>query len=130
MSKITKIIPSVSNDGGNASYFDTHEIELSGEAPWMLSDQQAALNFRLRSSEAGYQSDWHVAGDPTLLIILDGIIEIELRSGESKKFSKGDMFVASDYLDGGVGFDNTLGHRAQVVGARTLQALHMKLAKR
>jgi len=96
----------------------------------MLSEQQAALNFRLRSSDAGYESDWHVAGDPTLLIILAGVIEIELRDGSSMQFAKGDMFVAQDYLDNGIALDGSLGHRARVVGQEMFSALHLKLAKR
>jgi len=96
---------------------------------WMLSDQQSALNFRLRSSEAGYQSTWHVAGDPTLLIILSGTIEIELRDGSAKQFSSGDMFVARDYLKSSEQFNERLGHRAKVIGSDALSALHLKLSK-
>ena len=130
MHTTTKSIPSIGNDGNNASYFDTHNIQLNGEESWMLSEQQAALNFRLRSSDAGYESDWHVAGDPTLLIILAGVIEIELRDGSSMQFAKGDMFVAQDYLNGGLELHAGLGHRARVVGNESLQALQLKLGKR
>ena len=61
-------IPSIVNDGSGESYWSFHEIALQGNASWMLSEQQSALNFRLRSSATGYQSEWHVAGDPTLLL--------------------------------------------------------------
>jgi len=131
MQTTTKKIASVTNDGHGASFFSAREIALSGSSHWMLSDQQQALNFRLRFSENGYESDWHVAGDPTLLLILRGSIEIELRDGSSKVFSVGELFIAEDYLDDGVAFDVELaGHRARVLGGDELQALHLKLSKR
>jgi hypothetical protein len=123
-------IVSISNDGHGASKFGVREIELNGTANWMLSDQQAALNFRLRSSGSEYRSDWHVAGDPTLWIILSGGIEIELRNGLSKIFNVGEMFIAEDYLVDGVEFSDVAGHRARVLGAEPLGALHLKLSKR
>jgi len=130
MQVITKKIPSVTNDGDGRSVFATREIELSGSSEWMLSDQQAAVNFRLRSSRNSYQSSWHVAGDPTLLVILKGVIEIQLRDGSTQRFSAGDLFIAEDYLVDGVVFDDSHGHCARVVGQEMLQALHLKLDKR
>lgn len=130
MQIITKKIPSVTNDGHSRSVFATREIELSGSSDWMLSDQQSAVNFRLRSSGDSYQSTWHVAGDPTLLVILKGVIEIQLRDGSSQRFAAGDLFVAEDYLIDGVVFGDDHGHCAQVIGQEALQALHLKLAKR
>lgn len=130
MDTIRKTIPTIVNDGRAQSYWDHYEIALQGKVAWMLSEQQCALNFRLRSSAAGYQSDWHVAGDPTLLIIQAGTIELELRDGSSKRFSAGEMFVAQDYLTDGVKFNELIGHRARVIGQETLNALHLKLSKR
>lgn len=96
----------------------------------MLSDQQGALNFRLRSSDSDYASDWHVAGDPTLLIILQGSIELSLRNGLTKEVGQGQMFIAQDYLADGVEFGEQHGHRARVLGDVQLSALHLKLSKR
>ncbi len=124
-------IPCITNDGRGPSRFGIREIVLDGDAQWSLSEQQPALNFRLRSSAKPYQSDWHVAGDPTLLIILAGVIEIELRDGSTRSFSVGDMFIAEDYLEEDAEFDsNHTGHRARIVSEVELQALHLKLAKR
>ena len=121
----------VTSDGVNESYFDEKCIELNGNSQRMLSEQMAAVNFRLRTSDITYASDWHAAGDPTLLIILSGCIEIELRSGEIKRFSRGEMFVAEDYLAKGVIYnENKHGHRAKVIGSDQLQALHLKLNRR
>jgi len=130
MSIETTDIISICNNGDGESYFSSRSIDLDGDDHWRLSKQQSALNFRLRSSSAGYASDWHVAGDPTLLIILSGVIQIELRSGSVRQFKAGEMFVAEDYLEHGSSFKETHGHRAEVIGDESLNALHLKLAKR
>jgi len=124
------IIPSIVNDGKGSSFFSTREIALHGNSLRMLSEQQDCVNFRLRHSASNYSSDWHVAGDPTLLVILKGKIGIELRNGNIKEFSVGELFIAEDYLLPDVTFDNTLhGHRAEVVGEEALSVLHLKLEK-
>lgn len=123
-------IPSIDNDGCGESRFGFTEIALSGSIDWRLSEQQAALNFRHRRSSSHYRSDWHVAGDPTLLIVLQGKIEIELRNGQVKTFKSGDMFIAQDYLADPNLFTDQTGHRARVRGKEELHALHIKLSKR
>jgi len=127
----TMSVVCVTNDGSNESFFDRRDIQLSGDQQRQLSEQISAVNFRLRTSPPDYASDWHVATDPTLLIILSGCIEIELRNGQKKQFVAGEMFIAEDYLNSENCFDNTKhGHRATVLGDNTLKALHLKLNKR
>lgn len=130
MTTTHKNIISVTSDGDGPSRFSIRKIDLNGDDSWSLSEQQSALNFRLRSSAAGYNSTWHVAGDPTLLIITSGAIEIQIRSGETHLFEAGDMFIAEDFLIVNTEFSDIHGHRAKVVGQQTLQALHLKLKKR
>jgi len=121
----------VTSDGEGASFFSDKKVELNGSDERMLSEQISAVNFRLRDSNSSYRSDWHVAHDPTLLIVLTGCIEIELRDGSTKKFTPGQMFIAQDYLKENVEFDDKKhGHRAQVIGDDRLNALHLKLNKR
>jgi hypothetical protein len=124
-------ITSVRNDGEGASLFSSREISLHGDTQRMLSDQQSAVNFRFRESDASYASTWHVAGDPTLLIILAGAIRIELRNGDTRDFFAGDKFIAEDYLSSGHTFDPSFhGHRAEVIGNDALSVIHLKLEKR
>lgn len=121
-------ITTITNDGEGASYFSSTSIELEGNPRFSLSAQQAAVNFRLRSSDSSYQSDWHVAGDPTLLIILQGTFCIELRNGESKIFNQGEMFIAEDYLKQGIEVDEQIhGHRGKVESQEDVSILHLKL---
>lgn len=127
-SKIT--VPTITNDGQGASYFSTREIELNGDITRQLSDQISVVNFRLRRS-LGYSADYHVAGDPTLLIVLSGTMRIELPSGEHRDFSVGDMYIAEDYLLPEIDFKKGRhGHRAQTLDSLPYNALHLKLARR
>lgn len=120
----------VSNDGVGASYFTYRDIALNGTSARMLSDQQDAVNFRLRTSEQDYSADWHVAGDPTLLIVLQGCLELSLRDGSCVDISPGQLFIAEDYLSADTEFTDQHGHKARVVGDVKLNALHLKLSKR
>ena len=126
--RAVKRIVSVRNEGRGQSVFSHREVELAGTAERMLSEQLPAVNFRLRESDASYASGFHVADDPTLLIVLSGTLRIVLRNGESRDFSAGEMFVAEDYLAVGEVFDDAVhGHRAEVVSDVPLSALHLKL---
>ena len=128
MNKLSLI--TISNDGRGASMFGERSIQLIGEPVRMLSEQQNAENFRFRTSEAGYQSDWHTAGDSTLLIIVSGKVKIELRDQSSKTFASGSMFIAEDYLRPEIIENSLHGHRARVIGEQPLLAIHIKLNRR
>ncbi len=110
------------------SVFNTLSLPLDDMNGMFISNRQSALNFRHRKSKPGYKSDWHVAGDPTLLLIQQGCIEITLRNGESKLFSAGEQFIAADFLPDGMNFDPCHGHSARVVTEAPLQAVHIKLS--
>lgn len=126
-----QIITVVTNNGQEASFFTQKSFQLEGDAQRMLTEQIQAVNFRLRSSDSSYSSSWHVAGDPTLLVILNGVVRIELRNGETKDFKAGEMFIAEDHLAEGTEFDDSIhGHRAAVVGEMPISVLHLKLEKR
>jgi hypothetical protein len=114
-------------DSDFVSYFSKRTYPLQNVANMFISDRQQALNFRHRKSAAGYQSDWHVAGDPTLIIVQQGTIELETRSGETRRYSAGEQFIAADYLPSDIVMDAKHGHRAKVVSKVDLQAIHIKL---
>ena len=123
-------VPTITNDGAGASYFSTRDIELSGPLSRQLSEQISAVNFRLRRS-VDYSADYHVAGDPTLLIVLGGTMRIELPNGEQRDFTAGDMYIAEDYLAANVAFEKGVhGHRAQTLVKTPYSALHLKLSRR
>ncbi|MBL4851986.1 MAG: hypothetical protein JKY90_06870 [Gammaproteobacteria bacterium] len=115
-------------DNEGLSIFCETQYDLNDRNGMLLSQQINAVNFRLRHSHQGYQADWHVAGDPTLIIILAGVLRITLRNDNYHDFSAGEMFIAKDKLLADQQFDITRhGHRAEVVGDTPLSAVHIKL---
>ena len=93
-----------------------------------LSPRIDCSSLRMRSSEAGYEADWHVAGDPTLIVVRAGTLRLILRDGSSCDFGPGEAFIAADDVPEGQAFDNAFhGHRAEVVGNDALEAIHIKL---
>lgn len=123
-------VVTISVDEDYGSIFTTTEIAQAGHGELWISEQQPSVNFRYRSSPAGYASDWHVAGDPTLIIVCKGCLEIELRDGSKKRFSAGEKFIARDFLPAGLAFDSARhGHRARLIGEEEFSAVHIKLEK-
>ena len=115
----------------NLSIFGEVDMPKIIRGGMLLTDRIDALNLRLRESAPRYKSDWHVAGDPTLIIVQQGVLRIVLRDESYQDFGPGEHFVAQDYLPEGIDFDHARhGHRAEVIGNNTLQAVHIKLAQR
>ncbi|MBO3697007.1 hypothetical protein [Roseivirga sp. E12] len=122
-------ITTIEVDDQFISTFSTEQFDKNTMGGMMLTDRINALNFRLRESEAGYKTDFHVAGDPTLIIVQQGIIRLTLQNGNARDFSAGDMFIAKDYLPSHIAFNASVhGHRAEVIGEQPLRAVHIKLS--
>lgn len=127
MNKIT--VPVLHNPNSGVSLFTEEVYSLEDYNGLFISPRQEALNFRHRMSEPGYSSSWHVAGDPTLIIIRSGVLRIGLRDGSYRDFKAGDLFIAKDYLAEGVDFDSKIhGHTAKLIGDERLLACHLKLS--
>ncbi len=124
----TVFIDTITVDENSRSAFSSTELPQTSRGELWISEQQACLNLRYRSSPPSYESDWHVAGDPTLIIVSTGCLEIELRDGSRKRFSAGEKFIAGDALPPHLEFDSTQhGHRARVIGEDEFTAVHIKL---
>lgn len=96
-----------------------------------ITERAEALNFRHRMSKPGYFSSWHVAGDPTLIIIRSGALRVSLRNGQYEDFKAGDMFIAQDHLQMDELFNEDVhGHTAELLGNDVLLAVHIKLANK
>ncbi|WP_323756613.1 hypothetical protein [Roseivirga sp.] len=121
-------IPTLTVNEDSITVFSEEALPQHVRGGMVLTKRIDALNLRIRTSDAGYESDWHVAGDPTLIVIQSGILRITLRNGEHKDFSTGSMFIAKDYLPKHIPFDTEKhGHCAKVIGNETLLAVHIKL---
>jgi hypothetical protein len=115
------------NELGISIFLDIN-FEVQQRGGLFLTEQIASKNFRIRKSNASYETDFHLSGDPTFIIILKGTLKIELQNGDFKTFSTGDSFIAKDNLPDNVVFDNKIhGHKASVIGNEILEAIHIKL---
>lgn len=113
------------------SEFTEQQLSLDDYNGLFITPRIDALNFRHRMSQPNYFSDWHVAGDPTLIIIRSGTLRLGLRNGEYRDFSAGDMFIAQDKLQVGEVFNDQIhGHTAAVIGDDVLNAVHIKLGEK
>lgn len=122
------MIPTITTNENGISVFSEEEFEVTQRGGMFLTDQIACKNFRFRKSAIGYQTNFHVSGDETLIIIQKGSLKIELQNGDYKIFGAGDSFIAKDNLPENSAFDSTIhGHKALVYGDESLQAIHIKL---
>ena len=124
------IIPTISIDHQFVSIFSEESYEQITMGAMILTNRIEAQNLRLRESLSGYKSDFHVAGDPTLIIVQQGVLRITLQNGEFKDFKPGDLFIAKDNLAKEILFDSDIhGHMAEVVGNENFKAVHVKLTQ-
>jgi hypothetical protein len=122
------IVTTITSNENGISVFSETDFEVHQRGGMFLTEQIASKNFRIRKSDLGYETEFHLSGDPTLIVIFKGTLKIELQNGEFKTFSAGNYFIAKDSLPENVVFDNKIhGHKASVIGNETLEAIHIKL---
>jgi hypothetical protein len=114
--KITRI--GVTSDGG--SRFEQMEIELTdaGELG-RLSGPYEASSVIFRENDPDYDYDWHCAPQRQFVVLLDGEIEVEVTSGEKRRFTGGDVVLVEDTAG--------TGHRTRTVGGRSRRSLFIPL---
>lgn len=121
-------VPTVTVDEKFISFFSEEVFPIAIDGPAVLTDRVGTQNLRFRRSVPGYKTGFHVAGDPTLILIQNGMVRIELQNGDYKDFKAGDAFIAKDYLPDTVTFLETIhGHKAEVLGKEVFMAIHIKL---
>jgi hypothetical protein len=115
--RITRV--GVTPDGG--SLFEELEIELidAGEIG-RLSEPFAATSVVLRENDPGYDYDWHCAPQRQLIVLLDGEIEVEVTSGEKRRFSGGDVLLVEDTTG--------TGHRTRSLSESPRRSIFIPLA--
>ena len=122
------LVTTITTNDTGISIFSEIDFEVYQLGGMFLTEQIASKNFRIRKSDIGYSTDFHLAGDPTFIIIQKGSLKIELQNGDFKTFTSGDSFIAKDNLLATEVFDNKIhGHKASVIGNEPLQAIHIKL---
>lgn len=114
--RVTRITTETSGD----SRFEDIEVSLSdaGEIG-RLSEPIAARSVIFRENAPDYDYDWHVAPERQLIVLLDGEIEIEVGSGERRRFSGGDLLLVEDTTG--------RGHRTRTVDGSRRRSLFIPL---
>jgi hypothetical protein len=115
--KITRV--GVSADGG--SRFDDVHIDLddAGEIG-RLSQPWPATAVVFRENDPGYELNWHCAPRRQLIVLLDGEIEVEVTSGESRRFRGGAVLLMEDTTG--------TGHRTRTVSPGARRSLFIPMA--
>jgi hypothetical protein len=123
------VISTITTNENGISVFEDIDFSVQQRGGLFISDQIGTQNFRLRKSDIGYTTDFHLAGDATFISIQKGRLKIELQNGDFKIFNSGDCFIAKDNLPENIEFNSEIhGHKASVVGTESLQAIHIKLS--
>jgi quercetin dioxygenase-like cupin family protein len=84
---------------GNDQQSHFREIEIMAETQQelgMYSQTFPTSGLMLRSFNSGITYDWHTAPQRQYIIYLEGEVEIEIGSGEKRRFKSGDILLAND----------------------------------
>src|SRR4051794_29991407 len=115
--KVTRI--ALTSDGG--SRFDDLEIELSDAGQFgRMSEPHAVSAVVFRENEPTYNDDWHCAPRRQFIVLLDGEIEVEVTSGQKRRFVGGDVILVEDTTG--------TGHRTRTVSQGPRRSLFLPTA--
>jgi hypothetical protein len=96
----------------NQSHFDEIEIPAESRGPLgFFTDPTNVKAFFFREVPAKYHYPWHNVVCREYVITLDGRAEIEVSSGEKRRFGKGEVLLAEDI--------SGQGHKTRVIGKKT-----------
>ena len=110
--KITRV--GITADGG--SHFEDVPVDLADLGPMgRLSEPWPATAVVFRESDLGTDLGWHCAPQRQLVVLLDGEIEVEVTSGEIRRFRGGDVLLVEDTAGAG--------HRTRTVGPGARRSL-------
>lgn len=120
MTDFTQVVLFTDKDG--FARFKEEQIELTEGTPKsQLSPWLSAQGLRLRQSPVGFYSDFHCTEQAQWLFVLQGIMEIGLRDGTTRRFGAGEHFYSADLLPQGVTFDPKIhGHCSRLIGNQPL----------
>lgn len=114
--KITRVYAAADGE----SHFEEIEIPLrdAGEIG-MLSAGIPAEQVIFRENPPSYDYDWHHAPQRQYIALLDGEIEIEVSSGDVRRFRGGDVLLVED--------TSGKGHRTRTVDGRSRRSIFITL---
>ena len=104
----------------NQSHFDEVEITLESRGPLgFFTDPTVVKAFFFREVPADYRYTWHNVVCREYVITLEGRAEIEVGSGEKRRFGKGAVLLAEDI--------SGQGHKTRVIGKKTWRQVFITL---
>ena len=80
----------------NRSHFEDLDIPLNEVRGRLMSDSVGVTGLVFRESDGTLDIDLHVAPRRQLILCLAGEVEIELGSGDIRRFVPGDVYLADD----------------------------------
>jgi len=126
MAEFTRLILETGADG--RARWREEAIALDQGTPQArLSALMPSGGLQLRESPVGFRSDFHCTGAPQWVFILQGVMEIGLQDGSSRRFGPGSHFYSADTLPAGESFDPARhGHCSRQVGDEPLVTLFVR----
>lgn len=115
--RITRI---TEDDQGVSSFVDDDVVLHAQGTIGRLSELHAARGVIFRETPGDYDYDWHQAPQRQYIVLLDGAIEIEVGTGETRRFAGGDVLLVEDTTG--------KGHRTRALNNETRRSLFIPLA--
>ena len=106
-------------DASGESLFEDVTLETVEHPAGIQSKIMAVDKLFVRESPGGGDQGWHCAPRRVLVVPLSGEVEVEVSSGESRRFGPGDILLAED-VDG-------KGHRTRTITADPRTTLFITL---
>jgi mannose-6-phosphate isomerase-like protein (cupin superfamily) len=104
----------------NQSHFEDVEVPFESRGDFgLFTIPEPAKAVFFREIMAGYEYTWHCVVCREYVVVIEGTVEIEVGSGETRVFKKGDVLLAED-LTG-------QGHRTRVVGKKQWRQVFITL---
>jgi len=90
-------ITRIYSDNRGDSHFETLDIPLVDQGDiGYLSERIVVSNLQFRKVRADYDYDFHCAPQRQYIVLLDGGVEIQTSTGESRKFYPGQILLLED----------------------------------
>ena len=126
MATFTKVVLYTGSDG--RAQFREELLPLEQGSPQsMLSELFASGGYQLRTSPAGFRSQFHCSDYTQWVFILSGEMEIGIHGGVSRVFKPGGHFYSADLLPDGQTFNPEVhGHWSRQVGSFPLITLFVR----
>ena len=104
----------VTGDDGE-SYFEDVELPETSAVPEMIVPAHSCVSWDISQGPDGHANDFHTTQIPRGMVVLGGILEIGVSSGEVCQFKQGDIVFATD-LTG-------RGHTSRLIGGPICRVL-------